>query len=179
MKNEKKCAKLLVQVGKDEYNFDYEEEKAIYDFLCYRPLGKKQKVNDKHKFVLYSQWEQYICQKYQKVSSEKLKDFSRYLNLRKRQIKPNYESQKILVTIILTVVINTSIDTLFMIYKEKITCIILDIIACIITIIVAFIIALMATQLLDILEIDDVEENFYNDYKEIIDKIIENRKEDK
>lgn len=80
--------------------------------MCYKRVKRKELriLNDDMKFEEYRQWKQYICSKYQSCSKEKLIEFSRYLNLKIRDIKPSHVYWSIMaaafVSVLFTMVMN-------------------------------------------------------------------------
>lgn len=75
------------------YNFDFYKEYAIYKYLCGEWLTKRQRkyLNETNSFIFYSQWEDYVRQKYMDLDVFTLKEFCRYLQHGKRMVEPHNE----------------------------------------------------------------------------------------
>ena len=71
------------------YSFDLDTEKEIYKYLCYKKYNKK--IPSTNMFCRYSQWHDYIVEKYKSLEITTLKDFYKYLELGTRDIKPTHE----------------------------------------------------------------------------------------
>ncbi len=104
----------------DSYKFDESYEINIYNYLCFKKMNKKikEKMNNDVKFITYHQWENYIQNKYKDLNKFELMGFSRFLNLKSRNLKPEHEYWNIVTTILLTIltekayneIINMGID---------------------------------------------------------------------
>jgi len=66
--------------------FDEKKEKAIYKYLCKKKSNKKL-LTDEIKFESFHSWEQYIVKRYEAYSKASLIEFSKFLNLNLRQAK--------------------------------------------------------------------------------------------
>lgn len=92
-------------LGKEYYQFDLKIEKDIYCHVCRRKY-KEEDLEDNLKFDTYIEWRQYIYNKYEHCDTEKLKEFSRYLNQRIRNIQPGKEYWNMLGPIMMTLAIS-------------------------------------------------------------------------
>lgn len=175
MINKRKFGRTLDNIGIRWHDFDFQLEKNIYCYLCCNKMKKRalKKLDEKLKFVLYSQWKQYICNKYANYNRDELIEFSRYLNQRIRNIKPLREFIRLCLSAIITLVISKimevfhSIDTTGLNSMLSITIIEYMVIV----LIVISVVFLLIETFIPIRE-DNVNENFLKDYKEIIDEII-------
>lgn len=129
------------------------------------------KINSNQKFDSYLQWKQYICNKYKDYPKSKLLNFSRYLNQRVKRAKPFKEYTSIFITAclscLITVLANPLINTENLLdypLWSKIFCLL------IVFIFMFYIIFETIKPMSDY----NFEENFLNDYKEIIDEIWNN-----
>lgn len=170
----KKAGQTLNEIGKRWYDFDFELERVIYCYLCCRCIKERgfardlRKLNEKLKFESYQEWKQYICNKYQNYSKEKLTEFSRYLNQRIRNKKPFNEILIILCTVLVSLTLSQMFD-MFLNTYERLSIKLVWFISCIIIVLPVFYgIVRFLCHIFD----SDIEKNFFEDYKEIIDEII-------
>lgn len=170
--------KLVSQRGMEFYKFDIQQEQNIYTYLCKGRLKTKvwKKMSDDIKFETYGQWKHYIWSKYHKFSDEKLEEFSRYLNQCSRDIKPVYECWKMLISICLALMFNTLFEFLISIGDFHFSSIIEGVVVIgFVMIALGFFVYAIARISMPLSNHED-ETNFYLDYKEIIDEMIEKRK---
>lgn len=123
----------------------------------------------------YAQWKQYIWNKYHEFSDEKLEEFSRYLNQCSRNTKPVYECWKTFISIYLALMFNTLFEFLISILDFHFSSI-LEVVVVIGLVMIAlgffaYAIAKISMPLSD----QEDERNFYLDYKELIDEMIEEK----
>lgn len=178
----KRNRKTLVVIGEKHYNFDLQLESAIYNYLCCKPI-KKIKLKENQKFDTYTQWKQYIRCRYQDYTENKLFDFSRYINQMIRDNQPSREHIIILVT--------AAFSTMFSVIIEAFTDCNIDIplivdgqiklqnlIVALGLIVLSFGgITSIVTGLSSLIFRNSVEGNFCKDYKEIIDDMINEKKD--
>lgn len=175
MISKRKSGRTLDNIGKRWHNFDFQSEKNIYCYLCCDKMKKRalKKLDEKLKFVSYSQWKQYICDKYENYNKDELIEFSRYLNQRIRRIKPIREFIRLCFSAIITLVITKMIEVFYSIDTAKLnsmlSIVIIEIIV-IVFVVIPFILFLI--EIFIPIREDNTEENFLKDYKEVIDKII-------
>lgn len=171
--------KSIEKIEKKYYNFDLQIEKSIYEYVCHvRVRGRRvKKLNNELRFKTYREWKSYVRGKYENFESDRLIEFSRYLNQRIRSIKPNHEYKSIAVTVVLTVAFTKWMEALLNTHGDLSgmlsTCEVANLLA-----VVAFIGALFEYLIFytwNYLFGDSMDENFYLDYKEIIDEIIEEK----
>ena len=177
----KKAGKTLDEIGKRWHDFDIKSEKIIYCYLCcnrYRLINKKlRNLNDDLKFEEYRQWKYYICNKYQNYSKEKLIEFSRYLNLKIRNIKPSHEYWIIMATAFLSMLLTKAVEIVtgiqkdFSNYSVWITLSVTLVVEALVIMLLIYLIVKIVYPIYD----NHFDENFLIDYKEIIDDIIKER----
>lgn len=173
----KKQNRSIKKLGEEFYGFYQEEEKRIYMYLCRKRLTKKEieKIDSNLKFETYEEWVQYINHKYEKFSNEKLLEFSYFLNQNMRNIKPGHEYLNIVIPAMVTLIF----DALFDIIVETPNIPIHSAIEFLIEIIVIIGFLFLGQYIMSEVSKhiwDNVDgENFYLDYKEIIDRMIEKR----
>ena len=157
------------------YKFDESYEMNIYKYLCCRKMKKKikEKMDNDIKFITYHQWENYIQNKYKNLNKYELKEFGHFLNLKSRNLKPEYEYWRIVIPTLFTIISEKVFDALINIGIIKISSILQFIVQLVIIIgvgtISARVIALIAKNIWDVSD----KSNFYYDYKEIINNMIE------
>lgn len=165
--------------GKKEFEFDFQKEKIIYLYL-WRLKGVKKKVKNlegKIKFDKYEDWRQYVRKQYIDEGIERLKEFSRFLNQKIRNLEPNREYWNIFIPILSALVIETGFDE---ISKTKIdtsgSVFWVGFIAqMILTLIIIISMVIFIIKVVLPLWDNNIEKNFLEDYKEIIDEIIEEK----
>lgn len=150
----------------DTFFFDEKKEKAIYDYLCKKKLNRKLLI-DEVKFESFHSWEQYIVNRYEAYSKASLIEFSKFLNWSLREAKKYDNSFKEVFVIFLSGAFGAAINDFFSSKFENIT---------------AFFVAVVSLLSLLIYGImllirNGERENiyFYEDVKDIIDKMIKER----
>ncbi len=182
----KKQKRNVNTIGKDNYGFDYLKEKEIYCYLCgiNNKEKKKQELKDDEKMNTYSEWEQYICKKYDKYPIKKLKEFSRYLNQRIGNLEPSQNylniATPILMTLVVTEAFNFLINLAIIKPEEHIELSILNVILflslfLLLCLIVIFIFTFLVIKVINPIWENHTEEKMLEDYKEIIDGMIEDK----
>lgn len=174
MKNEKN--RSISKIGKRRYDFDFELELMIYRYLCCHRIKTRvlKKMDNKYKFGSYKQWKQYIHSKYEKYNFDELVEFSRYLNLKIREIKPLQQYWILMIPIVVTLAFLQSIQFFIKMYVEYSYELFAQIILFLYAILIGFVILIMIKPLLQLIFVEDFEMNFLKDYKEIIDEMITN-----
>lgn len=173
--NKDKCVN---QRRMEFYKFDIVQEQNMYKYLCTGKLNVKEmkKISADTRFNTYGQWKQYILDKYHDFSDQELVEFSHFLNQCLRKIKPVYEYWKMMIPVILTLIVDKLFGFLVSMGDFMLNSLVEAIVDCILvggTLI--FFVYLMA-QIAMPLSNGENERNFYLDYKEIIDEMIEKRK---
>lgn len=179
MIRDRKVKKQFDEIGKACYGFDSELELIIYRYLC-RFHTKKKKLHALHndlKFDTYRQWKQYVCNRYSNYRNEELMEFSRYLNHKKRCTSIFQIYWPIVAPIIISVLSSTVVQKAYDMYYDNyknssLFTLILQAFFILVVIIGLIISVIKASYIL--LE-NSMEENFYTDYKEIIDEMIQQK----
>ncbi len=166
-------------VGKSRYKFEFNLEKNIYSNLCLCRIKKKElkKIENKLKFTTYSEWKHYIYNKYKDYDKEFLSEFSRYLNQGIRNIQPGREYLNLAIPIILTIVFTEFIERILEINNilsefPLLICVIMIPILLIILFVPFF---YFIWNTLSPVWDNNIEENLFKDYKEIIDEILKEK----
>lgn len=172
----KKNRKTLKEIGKRWYNFDFGLERNIYCYLCCIQVKsrKLRKLNKELKFESYKQWNTYVKNKYKNFDKDILIEFSRYLNLRMRNISPDHEYWSITATVVLTVFLTSLFDKVFyqQINLEGLSGISAIVVISILELFVLITIMFVIVQTMKPIFDSSVDDNFLKDYKEIIDQLI-------
>lgn len=169
-----KRKRSFYSIGKEQYNFDYEREKAIYSYLygINKRLHKKVKVE--LQFCFYDDWKQYIQNKYRDYDSKRLMEFRRYLYHDIRSEKPINEYWKICIPIVLSEIIAELLEMLINFQnietEGNVVIVILAILLSLLIIMLPVICSIysLITPLWD----SNTKENLLTDYKEVIDEMI-------
>lgn len=179
MLKKKKNKRSLKLIGKRKYDFDITLEKQIYSCLCCSYGAKKafKKLDVKLKFNSYHEWKQYICDKYKYYCKDDLIEFSRYLNQNIRDAKPFYEFWDLFIPFILTFLAGYGTDKFLGLKFDFLEWSIFPIFSAIIILLLLVIIfvlplLLLIRQIIIPIFDNNIEENFFKDYKEIIDDMI-------
>lgn len=174
-----KGKRTLDNRGKKEFKFDFQKEKNIYLYLWRLKLAKKKvkKLEGKIKFDKYEDWRQYVRKQYIDDGKERLKEFSRFLNQKIRNLEPNREYWNIFIPILSALVIETGFDE---ISKTKIdtssSVFWVGFIAqMILTLIIIISMVIFIIKVVLPIWDNNIEKNLLEDYKEIIDEIIEEK----
>lgn len=155
----------------DIFLFDIEKEKTIYAYLCKEKLSKRQRkllVCDEMKFDDYYSWKLYFIKKYKVYDKTSLLEFSKILNLLLREAG-KFESY----------FQNVGIAYLSAAFSVCITAMCSQAVKNIIALIVAmlFISIFISVLIAKVYKLYSQNNNFYfyQDVKEIIDGIIEQK----
>lgn len=172
----KKVRRDFNKIGKNCYGFDFVSERNIYCYLCCYHIKRRElrKLQDNLKFDTYRQWKRYVNNKYFNLSKEQLVEFSRYLNCEIRNISSFRKYWDIITPILLSILFAKICEAIISIYSEflgtqiEIMLLITLLLEVLIIMILTPIIIKMMYPFFD----SNIDENFYTDYKEIIDEII-------
>lgn len=169
-KNRKKC---YIQIGKEEYDFDIENELLEYKYLCCARMKRKEWRQCKKKSMPYSyhQWKESIKQKYVPYSIEQLEEFTRYLELGIVKNNATKESGNIFYAALASGVIAVYFGELTDLQSQEIIYVIIG--SVFIILMLGFIIYAIVPPIFD----DNLEGNLYKDYKKIIEQIIMEKEE--
>ena len=168
-------------LSNDNFLFDEERELDIYRYLCKEKLKKKRekKISD-CLFKRYNDWKNYITNKYKNYEAQQLTEFSRFLNQQLRR-------SKILNPIIImyfSPVISYYITYLISCFgdgtvKEQTDSISFQISPLVDIVLNMCAVAFIVFVAYKIYSQESMKNEFYEDYKEIIDEIIEKKNGDK
>lgn len=176
MNKQKNNRKIMNEIGKSEFNFDYELQKISYKYLCHLRLSKKEmkKLKEELKFDSHKSWKEHIENIYNKYEVDQLVEFSWYLNQGIRSTKPASEYWKLLIPVITAFLLTKGMDLLFMAEEQYITNQGIGAATVLIVYLMIFICLLIWVSWKIAVPIIDrnIEENFFTDYKEIVDGII-------
>lgn len=172
----KTLKKSLYEIGKKKFDFDIHKERAVYAYLCYQRVEKRErdKLTDENLlFDYYCDWKRYIEKKYEEYDAEDLIEFSRYLAQRERNTKPMGAYWVIIITVMLTELISMMIDALLGITSIDTS----DapwyyaIIVFILIIAILGMILYFVSEFWSILYKNSMEEHLFIDYKEVIEEM--------
>lgn len=159
-------------LGEEQHEFIREKEFKIYAYRC-RSLKIKKCKDVSEKFDTYGEWKEYVQKKYASFGKNELIDFSRYLNLRINNLNPGREYNGIVIPIVVAVIVNKLIEFLVGITEQNMSLgwpIIVFVIVGTFLIIMGFAYSLMSV--VAPIWNDNLEKNFFLEYKEIIDERI-------
>lgn len=148
----------------------------IYNNLCLRRVSNKElkKIDNTLKFTTYSEWKQYIYNKYKDYDKEFLSEFSRYLNQGIRNMQPIREYSTLFFPIIIALATNElfkkalEINDILSDFSALVNIVIGLILIFILYGTFFYIILTISRPIWD----NNIEENMYKDYKEIIDEML-------
>lgn len=171
MKNRKQ-RRNIKSIGIEQYNFDFAREKNIYCYVCCSRLKKKElrTINSQYKFESYLDWERYVQNKYKNCSDDQLKQFSRYLNQNIRNVKPGKEYINICFPVIVTLAFSKYLEYVG-VFEWNSNILLVFIYVVIMFALLLFIMILLSYILTPLLD-NNIVENMFKDYKEIIDDMI-------
>lgn len=174
-KNKKAC---LYDKERENFRFDYKEEKAIYKFQAGLKLNTDEEVRLENQYNTYADWKNYIKRKYKELDAFTLKEFRRHLIQRKRNKKTGGNISAIfssaLISSLITYFIGLLIDVQQLANNDAsfyIKCIGIFAVEIILVIAVAFVLY----KIIDSFYHDNEETIFIDDYIEILEKMIEQK----
>ena len=178
VKNKRIFKKKSRRLDEEYYNFSTYEEKIIYRYLCCKHIRRKElsKIPELHKFHKYHEWYDYIEKKYGNCSIDGLVEFWHFLNQKSRNVKPKYEYWTLCIPVGLTLIVKEIFDLTLKFSDIKINCLSDKIIAFVVYMIVVAIFAKIVMMIMKSLFDQYDDSCFYEDYKAIIDDLIEKKK---
>lgn len=181
VKNKRIFKKKSRRLDEEYYNFSTYEEKIIYRYLCCKHIRRKElskipELHKFHKFHKYHEWYDYIEKKYGNCSIDGLVEFWHFLNQKSRNVKPKYEYWTLCIPVGLTLIVNEIFDLTLKFSDIKINCLSDKIIAFVVYMIVVAIFAKIVMMIMKSLFDQYDDSCFYEDYKAIIDDLIEKKK---
>lgn len=176
---QRKKKRTLRAIGQRRYNFDFTLEKNIYSCLCCSYGAKKafKKLDDEYKFNSYQEWEQYVHKKYKNYCKSDLIEFSRYLNQNIRNINPIHDIYNLMFSVMITAVLTYILSVFLKVeYKHEnvLSSLFIGIFYFLLIIFVVILLIIFIWQFIIPIFDNNIVENFLEDYKEIIDRMIEN-----
>lgn len=169
-------------IGVNQYDFNFRHEINIYSYLygTHTDIKIENELEEQLKFDYYNDWKKYIQNKYDSYDSEKLMEFSRYLEHRIGRGKPERGYWNIVISAIMSLVTMVVADKVFDMLRietaggviSTILCyLIVAILIFIAFVLVAYIMIKLLIPLLD----SNTKENFFIDYREIIESMVEEK----
>ncbi|MBQ7944060.1 MAG: hypothetical protein IJ326_08375 [Lachnospiraceae bacterium] len=179
MKIRKRKKQSIDDIRGKVFDFDFQKEKDIYDYLCFGKVKRKRKkyLNENTKFYYYRDWKLYVLNKYINYEEEKLMEFSRYLNLLIRKIKPGKAYWNISISVYLTLILTETLDWIKEIQNTMAEPVSIEIYIAVSIIglgAFAFVFYMIYSLVTPIWK-DSNTENFLKDYKEIIDEMMKEK----
>ena len=186
MFRKKHAKRNLKDIGKQDFNFDYNLEKNIYYNLCAYRLKFWHKNLPSHlQFESYHHWEQYIVEKYSKYDRIGLIEFKKYLNQFVQLEKPVKEYYNMIITALLSSFFTTLVSYIVDWISDENKVIqdanLLSSILCMVSpsliiIVVSPIIILIILITLKPFLTEKMEISFLKDYQKVIRKLIKDKK---
>lgn len=174
-KDNKAC---LYDKERENFRFDYQEEKAIYKFQAGFKLNSDEEVRLENQYNTYADWKKYIKRKYKKLDTFTLNEFRRHLIQRKRNKKTGANIYAIflsaLISSLITYFIGLVNDVQQLANNDAsfyIKCIGIFAVA----IILVFIAIFVLYKIIDPFYRDNEETIFIDDYIEILEEMIEQK----
>lgn len=175
----------LNQMGIDEFDFDLNQELEGYRYLFGHAVDEKMfnRCKNEEKYSSYGQWKKSIRKKYENRDKEYLQYFSKYLEQRLCNLDSSKTAQNIVGSVLVTLLLDKFFDKIldFKMGDEqmlqglysagKIIIFIIFVIICII------VICALVYNCIDPIWRRGIRGKFLNDYKEIIDTLIEDKNE--
>lgn len=169
--HKKNKSRNIKEVEKIYYNFNIEEEKNIYMYLCGKHIKRKVLKKIDNKFHTYREWKNYIRDKYCNLPKDELIEFKHLLCQNMRNIKPETEYWNLVIPVMVTMLINAIFGYLEEVDNSSYNKIQLRIEG-ILFIIVIISWGVMMLKIIAPLWKNNEDENFYKDYIEVIEEII-------
>lgn len=163
--------------GIENYNFDYKKEIEIYRFLCGEKMNNKQfnGLNVHEQFSTYTEWENYVANKYTNYPIDGLKEFSRYLNHKIRTCYPEREFINPMASAFISSILTFFVTEFANLSNVEATFRLIIFAVLLSAVIIFLLLSYVMTYILKICKNNSFTENFFIDYKEIVDKVIKER----
>ena len=169
----------LYDKERENFRFDYNEEKAIYKFYAGFKLNSDEEVRLENQYNTYADWKKHIKRKYKKMDAFTLNEFRRHLIQRKRNEKTGENISAVFSSALISSLITYFLGRVNDVQKLAnndvsfyIKCIGIFIVTIILVIIVAFVLY----KIIDSFYHDNEDTIFIDDYIEILEEIIEKKK---
>lgn len=174
-KDNKAC---LYDKERENFGFDYQEEKAIYKFQAGFKLNSDEEVRLENQYNTYADWKKYIKRKYKELDAFTLNEFRRHLIQRKRNKKTGVNIYAIFLSALISFLITYFIGVINDVQQFAnndmslyIKCIVIFAVA----IILVFIAVFVLYKIIDSFYRDNKETIFIDDYIEILEEMIEQK----
>lgn len=163
--------------GVENYDFDFNKEIRRYLFFCGEQMTRKQwkLLKSDEKFYSYTEWKSYVKNKYSNYPVEGLREFSRYLNHRLRKTSPTREFISPCVSAICSCILTFHFTEIFNKEFDNLTMIVGIITIFVIAACFSSNISWLVVKISELFFDNSIKENFFKDYKEIIDSIIKEK----
>ena len=167
----------VYKVGKERFGFDENTELSKYKYLCCENMtGKEWKKRNGLPYSYY-EWSRQIKSKYNQYNIEQLEEFSRYLELCVRNSNVYKESCDIIFAALAAAVITVIFDTIIVQIASR-----NDFFSNWRLLIIAFfgisvIVSVTVYVVVSWVKRGDFKKYFYSDYKEIIEEILVDKRE--
>lgn len=163
--------------GVENYDFDFNKEIRMYLFFCGEQMTREQwkLLQEDEKIYSYKEWESYVKNKYSNYPVEGLKEFSRYLNHRLRKTSPAREFISPCVSALFSCILTFYVTEIFNIGFGNLALIVGAIAIFVIAVCFFSNIGWFVIKFAELFWNNSIKENFFKDYKEIIDNIIKEK----
>ena len=161
----------------EEYNFNYQKEMQIYSYVCghYMSKRKLKKLDSNLKFSTYADWKAYVENKYKNYPIAGLKEFSRYLNQKSRDMLPEQHWNELAIPVFLTLILEAVCRAIRDI-EDSVNISLCGTLISILTILVMIVIlGIFVVKVVREIILNKEIDYLYLDYKEIIDGIIKTK----
>ena len=166
----------IFDVGREQFGFDRRVEFVKYKYLCCEGMSQDEWLQCNNFPCSYYEWSEKIKHKYEGCNIQQLEEFKRYLELCIRKEWTNQESNNIIYAAMVASALTVIFDGIIIPYVTDLSLLsncALGILACIgVVILVMF---SVSTVYFNINKCN-LEKNMYSDYKEIIERIIVDKK---
>lgn len=172
----KNCIK---KIGKEKFNFDAEEEFIKYKYVCCAKMERKEwkKCKKYDTSYSYSEWEGKIKEKYSMYSKFQLEEFSKHLELGIRDNNTSREINSIVFAALLSSVLAVIFGNLVLpkIQELKTVWEFLIFLISILLVITPELVFVIYSVYIP-MQNNNLEQEMYSDYKEVIDMLINEKK---
>ncbi len=164
-------------IGREKFDFDFNLQYSIYKYLYCEKLSDKtyHKMEKEYDFTKYKEWKEYVQNKYNLLKKDELKEFLRFLKMQSLKSSNIDNGSQIFYSAFVasgvTLLTNFLIDYLFKDFEFQSTVLF--------TLGYIFIMPFLVCVVYNILShlfMNKLEIKFYEDYIEIIEKILKHKK---
>ena len=170
----------LYEVGKSYFYFDKNEEIKIYEFVCRSANVKEKEVSDEQKFYRYAEWEKHVIDKCSKYPDDKLVEFKHHLIQWRRLIRPTRESKNQIWSIVATWALTELVEIVIVASElnDKFKSAVSLVFAIVIISLVDIVLFVGVCKFIGGWFKDNSEENFFDDYIAVVEKMLEKREKE-